>query len=80
MFPDVFLDFVLLKIQLPQYADPKFPLRSGLSLPLWMSCLSLSFVPQQRGAGGDDSGSPRVPELPLNFTPLRGATYFAAAL
>lgn len=36
VFPDVFSDLVLLKIQLPQYVDPNFLFRSILSLPLWM--------------------------------------------
>lgn len=43
MFPDVFLDFVLLKIQLPQYVDPNSLFCNILSLPLWISFFFFSF-------------------------------------
>lgn len=52
MFPDVFLDFVLLKIQLPQCVDPNFPFRSILSVPLWI-CFFFPFFLAAEVAQGE---------------------------
>lgn len=57
MFPDVFLDFVLLEIQLSQYVDPNFLFCGGLCLPLWVSFFffsSFSLLPAEVVEGVDD--------------------------